>query len=474
MQVASGSPSFAWTDGSDFDHTRWRPNCPRAFNRSNCAAIVFQEGYMCDSTCDSTHFQLCQKSKSALDDDDIFYDFRYPRHNVSGLTRNQMSIKNEVEELSKNVSNVSDGLNLKIDQILSKQMSNLTHVDAISEKLENQQSKVTQLFELNKAKFVETEKIIEKFLFIKNSLEQKYEELSLKIEDQRKEQQMIVQKVDELSRKMRETKNTTSSLLKSYSSNMKKLEEFAVDTKHLFTDKTRELTTEVSEFSKRQNVFYHKMNEIRENHLNNVLKMFANHSKKIEQIDKFTNFTSKQHETFEAKLAFIGDKIESLIDDQNRVSARINGLENKLEEHKNNTGSLLEAHSLRIAKINELINEIQDTLLNQIENESEKSKHQVKEQILRQMAQHFEENQNDASETLRSLHIRINENSKHMKSIAISLVVLFTCSLLINLLLILIIYKRKRSGRHEVNEVKVFHYKKDEKQKDFCCDVSLL
>ncbi|RWR99634.1 hypothetical protein B4U79_18762, partial [Dinothrombium tinctorium] len=79
VQIADRIPSFAWTDGTKFNYTKWYPGEPEREKSFRCMAILMgmRQGWAtvgCDSLC----YQLCQKSVNK----DIFYDNEYPEHYV--------------------------------------------------------------------------------------------------------------------------------------------------------------------------------------------------------------------------------------------------------------------------------------------------------------------------------------------------------------------------------------------------------
>ncbi|RWR99688.1 ladderlectin-like protein, partial [Dinothrombium tinctorium] len=102
VQIADRIPSFAWTDGTKFNYSKWSHGEPQGEKFSLCMAIIMEtrKGWVIYN-CGRSHYQLCQKSVNK----DIFYDNEYPEHYVRGLAKNQAVFEHEIKSLNFKIKN---------------------------------------------------------------------------------------------------------------------------------------------------------------------------------------------------------------------------------------------------------------------------------------------------------------------------------------------------------------------------------
>ncbi|RWS00308.1 type-2 ice-structuring protein-like protein [Dinothrombium tinctorium] len=110
IQVADRLSSFAWTDGSVFNYSRWDENHPNREKNFRCLAINMHIEHNWHSTpCNHSHRQLCQKSRELKN---VFYDTEYPEYFIGGLLKNQEIISKKLAKIEQILTEITKNKNV--------------------------------------------------------------------------------------------------------------------------------------------------------------------------------------------------------------------------------------------------------------------------------------------------------------------------------------------------------------------------
>ncbi|RWR99248.1 perlucin 5-like protein, partial [Dinothrombium tinctorium] len=106
IQLSANVLSFAWSDGSDFNYSNWKPGQPNGNygNAHDCVAITIDKLGWMDRTCFELHRQICQTS--ILTNDASLYE-TFPIHYVLGLTWNQLRLLKNDKILTDNMEKIN-------------------------------------------------------------------------------------------------------------------------------------------------------------------------------------------------------------------------------------------------------------------------------------------------------------------------------------------------------------------------------